>query len=69
MVSEWKPSFSSISQPVWEGGIRVPGSFHWLGKLSVSRVVDQPTSLVDLHPSGQVEPLVTPTPLWLHPSH
>uniref|UniRef100_A0A3B4XF23 Arylsulfatase D n=1 Tax=Seriola lalandi dorsalis TaxID=1841481 RepID=A0A3B4XF23_SERLL len=32
----------------WEGGIRVPGIFRWPGRLAAGRVVDEPTSLMDL---------------------
>lgn len=35
----------------WEGGIRVPGIFRWPGRLSPGRVVDEPTSLMDLYPT------------------
>ncbi|XP_051937439.1 arylsulfatase D [Hippocampus zosterae] len=35
----------------WEGGIRVPGVFRWVGKLAAGRVVDEPTSLMDLYPT------------------
>ncbi|CAL8372483.1 unnamed protein product [Arctogadus glacialis] len=35
----------------WEGGIRVPGIFRWPGRLPAGRVVDQPTSLMDLYPT------------------
>ncbi|KAG7227463.1 hypothetical protein INR49_005277 [Caranx melampygus] len=35
----------------WEGGIRVPGIFRWPGKLAAGRVVDEPTSLMDLYPT------------------
>ncbi|XP_034043110.1 arylsulfatase D isoform X2 [Thalassophryne amazonica] len=35
----------------WEGGIRVPGIFRWPGKLPAGRVVDEPTSLMDLYPT------------------
>uniref|UniRef100_A0A3Q2QEY9 Arylsulfatase D n=1 Tax=Fundulus heteroclitus TaxID=8078 RepID=A0A3Q2QEY9_FUNHE len=35
----------------WEGGIRVPGIFRWPGRLAAGRVVDQPTSLMDLYPT------------------
>ncbi|XP_029410177.1 arylsulfatase E isoform X2 [Nannospalax galili] len=32
----------------WEGGIRVPGIFRWPGVLPAGRVVDEPTSLMDV---------------------
>ncbi|GLD59931.1 arylsulfatase D-like protein [Lates japonicus] len=35
----------------WEGGIRVPGIFRWPGRLAPGRVVDEPTSLMDLYPT------------------
>uniref|UniRef100_A0A7N9API2 Arylsulfatase H n=1 Tax=Mastacembelus armatus TaxID=205130 RepID=A0A7N9API2_9TELE len=35
----------------WEGGIRVPGIFRWPGRLAAGRVVDEPTSLMDLYPT------------------
>lgn len=35
----------------WEGGIRVPGVFRWPGRLEPGRVVDEPTSLMDLYPT------------------
>ncbi|XP_075895874.1 arylsulfatase D-like isoform X2 [Nelusetta ayraudi] len=35
----------------WEGGIRVPGIFRWPGRLAAGRVLDQPTSLMDLYPT------------------
>ncbi|XP_037542070.1 arylsulfatase D [Nematolebias whitei] len=35
----------------WEGGIRVPGVFRWPGRLAAGKVVDQPTSLMDLYPT------------------
>lgn len=35
----------------WEGGIRVPGIFRWPGRLEAGRVVDEPTSLMDLYPT------------------
>lgn len=35
----------------WEGGIRVPGIFRWTGRLAAGRVVDEPTSLMDLYPT------------------
>lgn len=35
----------------WEGGIRVPGIFRWPGRLTAGRVVDEPTSLMDLYPT------------------
>uniref|UniRef100_A0A665XA39 Arylsulfatase H n=1 Tax=Echeneis naucrates TaxID=173247 RepID=A0A665XA39_ECHNA len=37
----------------WEGGIRVPGIFRWPGRLAAGRVVDEPTSLMDLYPTLQ----------------
>ncbi|KAM4608594.1 arylsulfatase D [Polymixia lowei] len=35
----------------WEGGIRVPGIFRWPGRLPAGKVVDEPTSLMDLYPT------------------
>ncbi|XP_076858118.1 arylsulfatase D [Brachyhypopomus gauderio] len=35
----------------WEGGIRVPGIFRWIGRLPSGRVVEEPTSLMDLYPT------------------
>ncbi len=35
----------------WEGGIRVPGIFHWPGKLAANRVSDTPAGLVDVLPT------------------
>ncbi|KAL2081695.1 hypothetical protein ACEWY4_023548 [Coilia grayii] len=35
----------------WEGGIRVPGIFRWPGRLAAGRVIDEPTSLMDLYPT------------------
>ncbi|XP_004555543.2 arylsulfatase D isoform X1 [Maylandia zebra] len=35
----------------WEGGIRVPGIFRWPGRLRAGKVVDEPTSLMDLYPT------------------
>lgn len=35
----------------WEGGIRVPGIFRWPGRLTAGRVVNEPTSLMDLYPT------------------
>ncbi|XP_054644169.1 arylsulfatase D isoform X1 [Dunckerocampus dactyliophorus] len=35
----------------WEGGIRVPGIFRWPSRLAAGRVVDEPTSLMDLYPT------------------
>lgn len=35
----------------WEGGIRVPGIFRWPGRLRAGRVLDEPTSLMDLYPT------------------
>ncbi|XP_051038639.1 arylsulfatase L [Phodopus roborovskii] len=35
----------------WEGGIRVPGIFRWPGVLPAGRVVDQPTSMMDVFPT------------------
>lgn len=47
-------NFSSVGGKAmggWEGGIRVPGIFRWPGKLAAGRVVDEPTSLMDLYPT------------------
>nr|XP_057938176.1 arylsulfatase H [Doryrhamphus excisus] len=35
----------------WEGGIRVPGIFRWPSRLAPGRMVDEPTSLMDLYPT------------------
>lgn len=35
----------------WEGGIRVPGIFHWPGRLTAGRQVSEPTSLMDVFPT------------------
>ncbi|XP_026880885.2 arylsulfatase D isoform X1 [Electrophorus electricus] len=35
----------------WEGGIRVPGIFRWVGRLPSGRVLEEPTSLMDLFPT------------------
>uniref|UniRef100_A0A673BCG1 Arylsulfatase H n=1 Tax=Sphaeramia orbicularis TaxID=375764 RepID=A0A673BCG1_9TELE len=35
----------------WEGGIRVPGIFRWPSRLTPGKVVDEPTSLMDLYPT------------------
>ncbi|XP_007953869.1 arylsulfatase D-like [Orycteropus afer afer] len=35
----------------WEGGIRVPGIFRWPGVLPAGRVIDEPTSLMDIFPT------------------
>ncbi|KAM8753178.1 arylsulfatase F-like [Rhynchonycteris naso] len=35
----------------WEGGIRVPGLVRWPGKLLSGRVIDEPTSLMDVLPT------------------
>ncbi|XP_066515190.1 steryl-sulfatase isoform X2 [Hoplias malabaricus] len=35
----------------WEGGIRVPGILHWTGHLSAGKVIDEPTSNMDIFPS------------------
>uniref|UniRef100_A0A8C0ZU90 Steryl-sulfatase n=1 Tax=Castor canadensis TaxID=51338 RepID=A0A8C0ZU90_CASCN len=35
----------------WEGGIRVPGILRWPGVLPAGRVIDEPTSLMDVFPT------------------
>lgn len=35
----------------WEGGIRVPGLFRWPGILPAGKVIDEPTSLMDIYPT------------------
>ncbi|XP_078513695.1 arylsulfatase H-like isoform X2 [Lissotriton helveticus] len=35
----------------WEGGIRVPGIFTWLGVLPANTEIDEPTSLMDVYPT------------------
>ncbi|KAM8857061.1 LOW QUALITY PROTEIN: arylsulfatase D-like [Synchiropus picturatus] len=59
-VNTWEEFVSSVLDSAfvggkamggWEGGIRVPGIFRWPGKLKAGRVVDEPTSLMDLYPT------------------
>uniref|UniRef100_G3TPJ9 Arylsulfatase family member H n=1 Tax=Loxodonta africana TaxID=9785 RepID=G3TPJ9_LOXAF len=35
----------------WEGGIRVPGVFRWPTVLEAGKVIDEPTSLMDVYPT------------------
>ncbi|XP_012585683.1 PREDICTED: arylsulfatase F [Condylura cristata] len=35
----------------WEGGIRVPGIVRWPGKVAAGKVIDEPTSLMDILPT------------------
>ncbi|XP_053772957.1 arylsulfatase H [Desmodus rotundus] len=35
----------------WEGGIRVPGIFRWPSVLEAGKVVDEPTSVMDVYPT------------------
>ncbi|XP_053437134.1 arylsulfatase H [Nycticebus coucang] len=35
----------------WDGGIRVPGIFRWPSVLEAGRVIDEPTSLMDIFPT------------------
>ncbi|XP_066475552.1 arylsulfatase D-like isoform X2 [Tiliqua scincoides] len=35
----------------WEGGIRVPGLFRWTGMLPEGKIIDEPTSLMDIYPT------------------
>ncbi|NWW88267.1 ARSD Arylsulfatase, partial [Rhynochetos jubatus] len=35
----------------WEGGIRVPGVLRWPGVLPEGRVINEPTSLMDIYPT------------------
>ncbi|XP_049727531.1 arylsulfatase H [Elephas maximus indicus] len=35
----------------WEGGIRVPGIFRWPTVLEAGKVIDEPTSLMDVYPT------------------
>ena len=35
----------------WEGGIRVPGIFHWPGKIIADQAVNEPAGLVDVLPT------------------
>ncbi|XP_059241296.1 arylsulfatase H [Mustela nigripes] len=35
----------------WEGGIRVPGIFRWPTVLEAGKVIDEPTSLMDIYPT------------------
>nr|XP_055050903.1 steryl-sulfatase [Misgurnus anguillicaudatus] len=35
----------------WEGGIRVPGILHWPGVLPAGKVIDEPTSNMDIFPT------------------
>lgn len=48
----------SLSWPVggkgmggWEGGIHVPGLLRWPGKLPAGKVIEEPTSLMDIFPT------------------
>ena len=46
----------------WEGGIRVPGIFRWPAVLEAGKVIDEPTSLMDIFPTlsyigGGIPPL------------
>ena len=35
----------------WEGGIRVPGLIRWSGRLPAGKVIEEPTSLMDIFPT------------------
>lgn len=35
----------------WEGGIRVPGIFRWTNRLPAGKIVNEPTSLMDIFPT------------------
>uniref|UniRef100_G1LFK4 Arylsulfatase F n=1 Tax=Ailuropoda melanoleuca TaxID=9646 RepID=G1LFK4_AILME len=35
----------------WEGGIRVPGLVRWPGRLPAGKVIEEPTSLMDMFPT------------------
>lgn len=35
----------------WEGGIRIPGIFRWPGVLPAGKVIDEPTSNMDIFPT------------------
>uniref|UniRef100_A0A8C3W7Y3 Arylsulfatase F n=1 Tax=Catagonus wagneri TaxID=51154 RepID=A0A8C3W7Y3_9CETA len=35
----------------WEGGIRVPGLMRWPGRLPAGKVIEEPTSLMDIFPT------------------
>uniref|UniRef100_A0A671T682 Steryl-sulfatase-like n=1 Tax=Sinocyclocheilus anshuiensis TaxID=1608454 RepID=A0A671T682_9TELE len=35
----------------WEGGIRIPGILHWPGVLPAGKVIDEPTSNMDIFPT------------------
>ncbi|MCJ8732133.1 hypothetical protein PDJAM_G00207370 [Pangasius djambal] len=35
----------------WEGGIRVPGIFRWTSRLPAGKIVNEPTSLMDIFPT------------------
>ncbi|XP_053165615.1 arylsulfatase D-like isoform X2 [Hemicordylus capensis] len=35
----------------WEGGIRVPGLVRWTGILPEGKIIDEPTSLMDIYPT------------------
>ncbi|XP_020848603.1 arylsulfatase F-like [Phascolarctos cinereus] len=35
----------------WEGGIRVPGMIRWPGILTAGKVIEEPTSLMDIYPT------------------
>lgn len=35
----------------WEGGIRVPGIFRWTNRLLAGKIINEPTSLMDIFPT------------------
>lgn len=35
----------------WEGGIRVPGIFRWTNRLPAGKVINEPTSVMDIFPT------------------
>ncbi|XP_043849376.1 arylsulfatase F [Dromiciops gliroides] len=35
----------------WEGGIRVPGIIRWPGTLPAGKIIEEPTSLMDIYPT------------------
>ena len=49
----WLSSLVSGGQGMggWEGGIRVPGIFRWPTVLQAGKVINEPTSLMDIYPT------------------
>lgn len=52
-LHHWRSSLVSGGQGMggWEGGIRVPGIFRWPTVLEAGKVIDEPTSLMDIYPT------------------